>query len=165
MFTRRVCQALHDEHRATIELLERLGLLLEKHRNAPPDVAAATTARLLRDIPPALEGEVGRHFDFEETQLFPTLAEAGDVAIGANLTDEHRVMQSLGRELAEFARGAQAHGFDAAGWQSFRRIGGELSDRLQVHIQKEEMVLLPLLEETLDADTDATLHDAYAEAD
>jgi len=71
-------------------------------------------------------------------------------------------MRPLGKELADLARAAAADGFDEAGWQSFRRVGEQLCSRMFEHVQKEEMVLLPLLEENLDAETDARLHNAYA---
>lgn len=162
MFSSRVCQALHDEHRTTIELTERLEKLLASGRRAPPDVADDFTRRLLRDIPSAVETELARHFDFEESRLFSHLSEIGDAAIGAHLTDEHNVMREQGRELAELARAAAAQGFDGVRWQAFRRAAADLGERLLGHVQKEEMVLLPLLEETLDPEMDATLHDAYS---
>jgi hypothetical protein len=162
MFASRVCQALHDEHRATIGLAERIGALIDRHRRGRPPVAAdALTARLLGEIPAAMDANVARHFDFEEAQLFRHLAAAGDVAIGLHLTDEHAVMRPLGQELARLAREAVARDFDEERWQAFRLVGEELCGRMLEHVQKEEMVLLPLLEENLDAQADATLYDAY----
>ncbi|MDH4259578.1 MAG: hemerythrin domain-containing protein [Gammaproteobacteria bacterium] len=162
MFSRRVCQTLHDEHLATIRLVERLGALLDRCRHAPPDRADGLVTQLLRDIPPALESEVTRHFDFEEAHLFGYLAGIGDAAIGAHLTEEHEAMRPLGRELGALARAAAAGGFDARSWQAFQRVAGELCDRLLGHVQKEEMVLLPLLEDNLDPAADASLYEAYA---
>lgn len=162
MFSKRVCQVLHDEHLATIRLVERLGALLDRCRRAPPDTTDVLAGQLLRDIPPAMESEVTRHFDFEEAHLFSYLAEIGDAAIGAHLTEEHEAMRPLGRELGALARAAAAGGFDAHAWQSFQGVARELCDRLLGHVQKEEMVLLPLLEENLDPAADASLHEAYA---
>jgi len=161
MSSSRICQALHDEHRATIEFTERLEKLLASSRRAPPDVNDDFTQRLLRDIPAAVGPTLLRHFDFEESRLFTILAETGDAAIGAHLTDEHDVMREQGRELAALAREAAAAGFDAARWQAFRRVAADLGARLLGHVQKEEMVLLPLLEETLAPESDAELHLAY----
>ncbi len=162
MFTNRVCQTLHDEHLATIRLVERLGALLDRCRRAPPERADGLATQLLRDIPPAMESEVTRHFDFEEAHLFGYLAGTGDAAIGAHLTAEHEAIRPLGRELGALARAAAADGFEARSWQAFQRVAGELCDRLLVHVQKEEMVLLPLLEESLDPAADAALHESYA---
>jgi len=55
------------------------------------------------------------------------------------------------------------HGFDHAGWDEFRRRGQELCERLLAHVQKEEMALLPLIEESMDADTEARLLHDYVE--
>jgi hemerythrin-like domain-containing protein len=162
MTSTRVCQALHEEHRATIGLVERIAGLLNRHRRSLPDSGDAATVRLLNEIPEAMDAGIARHFDFEEGQLFPYLAAAGDVAIGAHLTDEHEVMRQLGRALADLARTGAAGGLDEAGWQAFRRVGEELCNRMLEHVQKEEMVLLPLLEENLDSEADARLYDAYA---
>lgn len=165
MFSKRVCQALHEEHRATIGLTERIAALLDRHRRGRADAGDDATRLLLREIPAAMDADVARHFDFEEAQLFTHLAVAGDGAIGAHLTDEHDVMRPLGRELAGLARAATAGGFDETGWQAFRRVGEELCGRLLEHVQKEEMVLLPLLEESLDSETDTRLFDAYVGSD
>jgi hemerythrin-like domain-containing protein len=162
VFSKRVCQTLHDEHVATIRLLERLGTLLDRCRHAPPDGTDALAIQLLRDIPTALESEVTRHFDFEEGHLFRYLAEIGDAAIGAHLTEEHAGIRPLGREAGALARAAVTGGFDAHSWQEFRRVADDLCDRLLGHVQKEEMVLLPLLEDSLDPAMDASLHEAYA---
>lgn len=160
----RIVQVLHDEHAATVALMERLEQMLGRNRRddvpATPD---AGTKQLLSELAVALPGEVERHFAFEEQQLFTYLAEAGDVGIGAHLTDEHSAMRPIGNRLAVLARNAAAQGFDAAGWHEFRRLGQELCDRLLAHVQKEEMALLPLLEESMDAETEARLYEQYVE--
>jgi hemerythrin-like domain-containing protein len=162
VFSKRVCQTLHDEHIATIRLLERLGVLLDRCRHAPPDATDAPATQLLREMATVLESEITRHFDFEEAHLFSQLAAIGGAAIGAHLTEEHAAMRPLGREAGALARAAASGGFDARSWQGFQRVAGELCDRLLGHVQKEEMVLLPLLEENLDPAEDASLHEAYA---
>jgi iron-sulfur cluster repair protein YtfE (RIC family) len=160
----RVRQMLHDEHCATVALMERLDQLIRRyHRDALPAVGEPSATRLLADLSIGVEHEIGRHFAFEEESIFPLLNGIGDTAIGAHLTDEHRAMRPLGARLADLAREASARGFDGAGWSEFRRLGEELCDRLLMHVQKEEMALLPLLEESMDADTEARLYEAYAE--
>ncbi len=57
---------------------------------------------------------------------------------------------------------ALAEGFDEAGWSKFRAVAADLCGQLSAHILKEEMALLPLLEETLDSQADAALYDIYA---
>jgi hemerythrin-like domain-containing protein len=161
-FTHRISQTLHDEHRATIALVERLEQLIARHRRGLPDVADRTIAQLLSDLSTGIEGEVERHFAFEEAKIFGYLAEIGDNEISVHLTDEHNAMRPLGKRVASLAREG-AKGFDRDRWDEFCRLGQELAERMLAHIQKEEMALLPLLDEMLDSETDARLFQDYAE--
>lgn len=161
MFSNRISQTLHEEHRATVGLMERLEGLIASHRRTSPDCRNQSTAQFLRDVALGVEAEVKRHFDFEEQHLFTFLQSIGDVAIGAHLTDEHAAMRPLGERLAALSRAAASNGFDDASWDEFRRIGLELCERMLAHVQKEEMALLPLLEESMDADTEMRLYQDY----
>jgi hemerythrin-like domain-containing protein len=163
-FTNPVSQALHEEHRATVALMERLEQWLARtRRSGPPDVADPAVAQLLSDLAAGVEEEVQRHFAFEEEQLFTYLSAAGDEAIGAHLTDEHDAIRPLGSALAAAARTAAVQGFDQGRWEELRRLGGELCERMLAHVQKEEMALLPLLEESMDAETASRLLRDYLE--
>jgi hemerythrin-like domain-containing protein len=163
-FANRITQTLHEEHRATIGLMERLEQLMGRFRKgALPDVNDPATAKLLADVSTGVAHEVERHFDFEEAELFRYLADVGDEAICEHLTDEHTAMRPLGVTLAALAREARTQGFDAPRWEEFRRIGQELCDRMLAHVQKEEMALLPLLDENMDADKEAELFEKYTE--
>lgn len=162
-YTNRVSQTLHDEHRATIALMERLEQLLARHRHGnPPDTADNATARLLGDLATAIEAEIERHFDFEEHHLFSYLEAMGDEAIGEHLTAEHHALRSLGQRLAALARDANSASFNEKSWNDFRRVGNEFCERILAHVQKEEMALLPILEESMDAEAEAKLYEAYA---
>lgn len=161
-FNNRISQTLHEEHRATVALMERLEQLLARHRRGtPPDCGDRGIAQLLSDLSTGVQAEVARHFDFEEARLFPFLDAIGDEAIGEHLTDEHRAMRPLGNRVAALARAAAAGGFEASQWDEFRRLGQELCERMLAHVQKEEMALLPLLEETMDSDTEMRLYEEY----
>jgi hemerythrin-like domain-containing protein len=163
-FTNRISQTLHEEHRATVALMERLEQLLARHRRgAPPTTGDRGFTQLMSDLSTGVEAEVERHFSFEESRLFTYLDAIGDEAIGAHLTDEHNTMRPLGIKVAKLARDAAALGFDDAKWEEFRRLGQELCDRMLAHVQKEEMALLPLLEEGMDAETEARLYQEYVE--
>lgn len=158
-FSNRVSQKLHDEHVATVALMERLERLAM--RRSPPDMADSATTRLLSDLASEFEGEVWRHFDFEEEELFPYLGAAGDAAIGEHLTEEHKIIRPLGVRIIELSRGAKTQGFDDATWNEFRKIAQELTERLLSHVQKEEMALVPMLEDAMDAETEARLYESY----
>jgi hemerythrin-like domain-containing protein len=163
MFTNRVSQTLHDEHGATVALMERLEQLIARHRRGgPPDASNRATIQLLSDLSTGVQAEVQRHFDFEESRLFPFLDAIGDEAIGAHLTDEHSAMRPLGIRVATLAREAVSTGFDQAKWTEFSRLGQELCERMLAHVQKEEMALLPLLEENMDSETEMRLFEEYA---
>jgi hemerythrin-like domain-containing protein len=163
-YANRISQTLHEEHRATIALMERLEHLIGRHqRGGPPDRQDRAVAQLLSELSVGVTAEVQRHFDFEERQLFPYLEAAGDQAIGVHLTSEHEAMRPLGIRLAALAREASGAGFGEADWAEFRRIGQELAERMLAHVQKEEMALLPMLDEALDAGAEERLYQDYVE--
>lgn len=160
---RQTTHLLHDEHLATIALLDRLeGLLARNGPGKAPDPSDGTVGRLLADLVASLSNETGRHFDFEEGNLFPRLDEAGDGFISQLLKEEHTAIRPLAGRLAALAGDARASGFSAEDWSTFHRLGLELVERQISHIQKEEMGLLPRLEDLLSDDDDIDLAARYA---
>ena len=163
-FSNRICQTLHEEHVATVTLLERLQQLLINRRNSgPPNTSDLTVARLLTDLASGLGREIDRHFAFEENHLFTYLVEMGNSGIGAQLTAEHRVILPLGTRVAEIARAVAGRAFTPAEWDEFVRSGRALADNLIPHAQKEDMALLPMIEANMDQETEAHLHQEYLE--
>jgi len=163
-FTNRISQTLYEEHRATVALMERLEqLIARQRRSGPPNVGDNAVAKLLSDLATGFEAEVLRHFAFEEDRLFSYLAAIGEEPIGAHLAEEHAVIRPVGVRVAALARAATATGFDAAQWEEFCRLGQELCERLLAHAQKEDMALLPLIEDSMDAETEARLLEEYLE--
>jgi hemerythrin-like domain-containing protein len=160
-FQNRVCRKLHEEHATVIALLERLAQTIAGHRDGPPDAKDPVVARLMTDLASELPGEVERHFAFEEAELFPYLAEAGDQGIGAHLTHEHSVIRPLAAALVKLIGDIRAQGFDAARWAEFRLLGQQLNDSLIPHAQKEDMALLPALEDSMDSETEDRLYQEY----
>lgn len=162
-FSRRTAQLLHEDHQATVAVIESLDQLLAKARKKMPDTKDPSVMKTLQAAGSAIEEEVSVHFAFEENELFPRLEEMGDVAIGVHLREEHRALLPLGKSVADLSRDALANGFNDESWTKFRTVAGELIERMFAHIQKEEMALLPTLEDLLDAETDMELSTAYAE--
>lgn len=163
-FRNRISQTLHEEHDATLALMQRLDQHIARHRRSgPPDVTDAAVAKLLSDLSAGVETEFQRHFAFEEDELFGYLRANGEEALGAHLADEHTVIRPIGMRLATVARRAMAAGFDAATWEEFCRLGQELCGLMHGHVQKEEMALLPLIEDSMDAHTEARLFEEYLE--
>jgi hemerythrin-like domain-containing protein len=156
-FARQVSQMLDEEHRSVLELLGRVERGMT--RGAEAELPALAGA-LLRQ----LEQEVGRHFGFEEAQLFPRMAQAGDGDLADLLTEEHESIRAVAEELLPLARDAAAARLDPAALPALRRLSLELVERMEAHIQKETMALLPLLEDLLDEDADRELAFGYASA-
>jgi len=156
-FAHRVTQMLHDEHMATVEMLNGLEEILAKAGKSPPDTGSDSVRNALGTAAALIEEEVHSHFSFEEQSLFTRLAEMGDEAIGAHLTEEHQIMLPVGEKIAAMARQALESGFTQETWTEFRGAASELIERMLAHIQKEEMALLPVLDEILDAETDFAL--------
>ncbi len=163
-FTNRISQTLHDEHMATIALMERLELIIAKFRKGtPPDAKDPAVAKLLADLSVGLTHELNHHFDFEEEELFGYLTEVGEEALATHLTEEHGVIRPLASALVELTEEARGQGFDASRWDEFRRVGEDLNSSLVPHAQKEEMALLPVLDENMDAETELRLFESYVE--
>ncbi len=163
-FDHQITRTLHDEHLATISVLERLEGVFRKYgpkKTPAPDNSDITA--LLGDIINLVECDVKNHFTFEEGKLFPLLSAMGDMPISQILTGEHNVILPLGNLISEMAKTARADGFSDAAWTAFRQSGVELIERMISHIQKEEMALLPMLEDIVEEDEDAELMMAYSE--
>ena len=143
---RQITRRLHEEHEATLALWSRLEVSLAANK---------TDQALLREAVAGLGHELARHFAFEENELFPRLAESGEADIGELLAEEHDAIRAAGRQFVALTR--ENHS-DAR----LRPLGLELAERLASHVQKEEMSLLPFLDDLLDDDTDLQLVSAYA---
>jgi hemerythrin-like domain-containing protein len=162
-FHNRVCQKLHEEHAAVFALMERLTQTIARHRDSVPDAKDPMVAKLLNDLAADLPGEVERHFAFEEAELFSYLSAAGNQAIGAHLTYEHGVIRPIASALVKLIADVRAQGFDAARWAEFRRLGQQLNDCLVPHAQKEDMALLPMLDDLMDSEKEMQLYEKYVE--
>lgn len=152
-YSRQTSVRLHQDHLATIQLWSRL-------ENA---IAARASdeqlAPLYRQCAVALAEEVTRHFGFEEQELFTRLAQAGDSDIAGLLSEEHETIREVGGRFQALATQPQP---DAATRKELRALGVELAERMVSHVQKEEMALLPALEDLIDEDTDRELALRYA---
>lgn len=156
-FLRQTSRSLHDEHIATLALLGRVEQTFTRDARADP-----ATPTLARALARHLDHELGRHFEFEESELFPRLDAAGEGAIAALLTEEHGTIRAVAEELLPLVRAAAEGTLDAGDWDILRRGTPELVERLVAHIQKETMAMLPMLDDVLDEDTDRELAFAYA---
>jgi hemerythrin-like domain-containing protein len=156
-----VTQALDTEHRNSLDLLGRV----ERAFTRAPKAGAVTDpeiARLASAFARLIEEDIARHFDFEERELFPRMAESGEGDIAGLLTEEHDAIRAVAGEILPLAQAAAAGTISDAGFDALRRGALEMVERQVAHIQKETMALLPLLDDLLDDDTDRELAFAYA---
>ena len=156
-FARRITEIMHEEHTATLALITGLDKLLARGRRRPSDAEIAAHRSSLEGLASAIEDEVCKHFTFEEEQLFPRMAENGDDALGRELMREHEVILPIGLRLAALAKRALMTGFSDQDWTEFCEQGADFIARLQPHIDKEEMALLPIVDDVIDRETDFEL--------
>ena len=159
MYENRVCQKLHDEHMATLALLERLERLAAN--NSPPEKIDTAARTLLIDLAVAFENEIWRHFAFEEKHLFEYFAQSGNAEMAQHLTTEHEQIRNVGARIIAMARAAAASGFLPPAWSEFRLLARQLAEQLTAHVHKEEGVLVPLLQDSMESDTEEQLYTAY----
>lgn len=160
-----ICNALHDDHMMTVGVLEKLeGVLTKIGRNAPPAADDPELTRLLTDLVAIMQSEISSHFGFEEEHLFPLVEEMGETPMLSILRNEHDTIRPLASRITEIVKEARANGFSPESWQELYNVGLELSERETFHIQKEEMGLLPLLDQIVDPDLGPELSLAFAEA-
>jgi DUF438 domain-containing protein len=145
-YNRHISRRLHEEHDATLALWGRVEASLAAGRH---------DALLLKGAAAALAQELDHHFRFEERELFPRLAAAGEGDIGELLQEEHEVIREAGRRFIDLVK-------DDPSRNEVKILGLELAERLVAHVQKEEMSLLPALEDLLDEAADGELSVAYA---
>lgn len=144
-YIRHINRRLHEEHQATLALWGRLEASLAAGK---PDSA------LMRSAAASLAEEIDRHFAFEETELFPRLAAAGEGDIAGLLAEEHAVIRTAAKDFIALAKADPAD-------PRLKPLGLELAERLVAHVQKEEMSMLPALEDLLDEQSDEALTTGY----
>lgn len=159
---RQISRMLHEEHVAVLALLGRFEQSLSRLRGEPPAAGDPVWSALLAQLATALEYEITRHFDLEETQLFPRLHARGEGDLAELLFEEHVAIREVTRPLLGLIARGRAGELDAAGWQALKVSGLELVERLGSHAQKEQGALVPVVDEMLDEATDRELWNEYA---
>ena len=139
--TRQVSRRLHEEHVASIALWTRVEASL---------AAGSIDPALMRTAAASLSEEIERHFAFEETELFPRLAAAGERDIAELLLEEHSTIRSAGQRFVALVK-------EDVSDPRLKPLGLELAERLVSHVQKEEMSMLPALDDLLDEEADGAL--------
>ena len=161
-FNLNITRRLHEEHTATLTAWTRLEQQLAARDTRWPPAEGDAIASQLRACAGLLAQEVSQHFAFEEAQLFPRLEESGEGDIAQLLAEEHAVIREAAQQFAALQARAARGELDDAGWRTFKIAALELVERLVSHVQKEEMSLLPAIEDLIDEETDRELITEYA---
>ena len=153
---------LHNEHMEEVAVMERLEGMLQKQKpNDPPTADNSETSTFLANLIACVETQANQHFVFEENHLFPRLAEYGEANIGQFLKSEHNAIRDIGDIVLAAAREGRQNGFTAESWKEFHSRSQELIEWVIGHIQKEEMALLPMVQDIISDEEDAELAAAY----
>jgi len=161
-FNLNITRRLHEEHAATLTLWSRLEQQLTARGAQWPPAADDAASGSLRECAGALAHEVAQHFAFEEAHLFPRLEEGGEGDIAQLLAEEHAVIREAAEQFSQLQALAARRALDEAGWRRLKTLALELVERLVSHVQKEEMSLLPALEDLIDEDDDRALITEYS---
>lgn len=162
-FIRQTGRTLHEEHRANLELLSRIEAAFGRAPRQDPG-RDDELVRLVTALGRQMDQDVQRHFEFEERELFTRMSDAGEGDIAALLAEEHDAIREVVAELQPLVDAVADGTLEVAGWHTLAGAALELVERQVSHIQKEEMALLPLLEDLLDDDTDRRLAMDYTAA-
>jgi hemerythrin-like domain-containing protein len=153
-------QILGREHRDNLALLARVEQTLQ--RTPAGGTLDGEAVRLLKSLGEHMAHDLARHFAFEERELFPRMLAAGEGDLAELLGEEHDAIRAVAAELAPLVAAAAGGTLDGQGGNALRRLALELVERLLAHVDKEELSLVPLLDDLLDDDADRTLALAYA---
>lgn len=144
---------LHDEHMVVLGLLNDLERVVIARKDPPP-ADDGEIGRFLGQLRGALAHEVTVHFAFEEEALFPVLIEQGAGDLCDLLVEEHHVLRETIQDVLSRASGGGG-GWTPDSWAALRSVSAELVERLRSHAEKEEMALLPAMEDAFTPEIDA----------
>jgi len=114
---------LHEGHVRTLALMNELDTRTTGgSAKRPIDPTDPDGRQLLEETAAAIDEESKHHFGFEESVLFPLIADRGTGDMTRLLTQEHAVISPLGRRLSKVVVGALESGFDDPGWSEFREV-------------------------------------------
>jgi hemerythrin-like domain-containing protein len=156
---RQTAALLSREHRDTRARLARVERAV---RGSTGPAAEAEAIACVRALLADLQGEIARHFAFEERELFPRMLSGGEGDLAEVLGEEHLRIRGTASALATLLgavgpEAARAQALAPVTAAQFRSLSLELVERLTAHIDKEEAAFPSLLEGLLDETTDREL--------
>ena len=160
-FQRQTTRRLHQEHDETFDLCARIERTLSARGRSAPAGGDETWRAFARRTERELDHAVMRHFEFEERELFPLLEANSEGAIAQLLLEEHDQIRECAREFRSLLGLSCETALEPAQWTRLSALGAELAERLVGHAQKEEMALLPALDDLLADEQDSELFSGY----
>ena len=160
-FQRNITRRLHQEHEETFELCARIERAFSARGRSAPGAGDEAWRAFARRVDGELDQGVLRHFDFEERELFPLLEAGSEAAIAQLLLEEHEQIRECVQEFRSLLAVSRETGLERAQWTRLGSLGAELAERLVGHAQKEEMALLPALDDLLADEQDDELFSGY----
>jgi hemerythrin-like domain-containing protein len=154
-FARQTPAHVHRQHLETLALIDRIDSALAKTK--PATAAEPAWMSVQQALALHLTGETERHFALEQDHLFPVLQASGDGDIADLLTEEHEAITAVAAQILALIGADGRRALSPAEWGQFRQLALEFVERQVGHIQKEEMSLLPVLDDALDEERDAEL--------
>ncbi len=157
-----VDRILHNEHMATLDIINRLEVRIGNGKWARRlDIAVPADKTLLEELIAMMESEVRHHLPFEEKVIFPKLDEVGFEDITNMLFDEHEAIRSLVSSIRPIANDALSGGFQEDKWTIFYQLLADLASIIVFHIQKEEMGVISRLQMLIGAESCQEMGGAY----
>jgi hemerythrin-like domain-containing protein len=157
-------QVLHEEHFHIVMLFCDLeNRVTGAAAQQPLDPAQPDDRQQLERLIVELDGVV-RHNAFEEKELFPLLCRGGAADLVEMLEDEHLVMVPLVQRLRGYVVDILDGGVDAPKWRCFCAAAQEFTQQILLHLQKEELSIVQVLDTLLDRNEELRLVHRYAPA-
>jgi iron-sulfur cluster repair protein YtfE (RIC family) len=158
-----ILEELFRQHRDAEAMLVKLAGGMDRVRRE--GVGGPGVLGELSEIRRDIQGEVLSHFREEELALFPVLGRHIDSSAGpiAMLMEEHALFRQLELQFEE-ALASLESGHQDAWAEKLCDAGDAIAQLLPPHIEKEESVLFPMAESTLEESEWAEVRRLWSEA-
>lgn len=150
-------EVIHEEHfRMLVMVCELENRVKGADTVKPIDATDPEDRALLLKVISGLDELMG-HNAFEESVLFPAIAESCSEGFTELMAEEHFVVEPLARRLRALAADALKRGPSFARWTAFREAAVELAASLILHLETEEVTVVQKLRLLLDPQRDHEL--------
>ncbi len=138
---------LTEEHKMILDFVEKLRGGVERISSAESYEEAEEDIDKLKHVAKHLV-EAEKHHRREEEALFPELKEAGVQGPPAMMERDHSIMKPKKKELLKTVENQEEEYEEFL--KKVKRLSEEIAGRLPQHIHKEDNILYPTAEQTID---------------